>query len=226
MSSLAHFNLSSSLPIIYHSGAITLRSSRSRPSTCGSGSSSSASSATAACSGATASTGPQLRPPPGEEGGLRAFAARFDIVLPDGERTEAAALARLEHTHPEDEDIEEFAETLALFVERCNDEDVSVARVTADDETEYGLLVELVGAFADAGGGLRILSVLSGSTIRSIEAAAQQANQNVEDEVPSGGSEGHGIEACFGKKRPRRVLHEFSEAVDRSDDLVGCGVVV
>src|SRR3712207_416673 len=32
-SSLAHFNLASSLPIIYHSGTITLRSSRGRPST-------------------------------------------------------------------------------------------------------------------------------------------------------------------------------------------------
>jgi hypothetical protein len=56
--------------------------------------------------------------------------------------------------------------------------------------------------------------------------AAQQTHQDVNDKVSRGGTEGHGIEARVRKKCPRRVLHEFSEAVDGSDSLMSSGTVV
>ncbi|MDQ3793485.1 MAG: hypothetical protein M3341_12840, partial [Actinomycetota bacterium] len=60
----------------------------------------------------------------------------------------------------------------------------------------------------------------------AIDPASQQTHQDVKDEVSRGGSESYGIEARAGKKRPRRVLHEFSEAVDGGDSLVSGGIVV
>jgi hypothetical protein len=55
---------------------------------------------------------------------------------------------------------------------------------------------------------------------------AQKTHQDVEDKVSRGGNESYGIEARPRKKRPRRGLHEFSEAVDGGDGLVSSGIVV
>ena len=55
---------------------------------------------------------------------------------------------------------------------------------------------------------------------------AQQTYQDVEDKVSRGGNESHGIEARPRKKRSRRVLHEFSEAVDGGNGLVSSGIVL
>jgi hypothetical protein len=52
---------------------------------------------------------------------------------------------------------------------------------------------------------------------------AQQTHQDVKDKVSRGSNESHRIEARLRKKCPRRVLHQFSEAVDGGDDLVGRG---
>jgi hypothetical protein len=59
----------------------------------------------------------------------------------------------------------------------------------------------------------------------AIHPAAQQAHQDVKDKVSRGGTESHGIETRLRKKRPRRVLHEFSEAVDGGNSLVSSGIV-
>jgi len=59
----------------------------------------------------------------------------------------------------------------------------------------------------------------------AIHPAAQQAHQDVKDKVSRSGSECHAIEARLRKKCPRRVLHEFSEAVDGGNSLVSGGSV-
>jgi hypothetical protein len=59
----------------------------------------------------------------------------------------------------------------------------------------------------------------------AIHPAAQQAHQDVKDKVSRSGTESCGIEARLRKKRPRRVLYEFSEAVDGSNNLISGGLV-
>jgi hypothetical protein len=54
---------------------------------------------------------------------------------------------------------------------------------------------------------------------------AQQTYQDVEDKISRGGTESHGIEARFRKQCPRRVFHEFSEAVDGRKGLMSSGIV-
>jgi hypothetical protein len=60
----------------------------------------------------------------------------------------------------------------------------------------------------------------------AIHPAAQQTHQDIKDKVSRRGSESHGIEARLRKKCPRRVLHEFSEAVDGGNGLMSSGIVV
>jgi hypothetical protein len=60
----------------------------------------------------------------------------------------------------------------------------------------------------------------------AIHPAAQQTHQDVKDKIPRCSTESYGIEARLRKERPRRVLHEFSEAVDGGNGLVSVGAVV
>jgi hypothetical protein len=55
--------------------------------------------------------------------------------------------------------------------------------------------------------------------------AAQHTHQDIKDKVPKGSSESYGIEASLRKKCSCRVLHEFAEAIDGGDELVGLGIV-
>ena len=50
---------------------------------------------------------------------------------------------------------------------------------------------------------------------------AQQTHQDVKDKVSRGGTESYGIEARLRKKRPRRVLHQFSVPVGGGISFVG-----
>jgi hypothetical protein len=63
-------------------------------------------------------------------------------------------------------------------------------------------------------------------TPKGSDPGTQQTHQDVKGKVSRSGTESHGIEARVRKKRPRRVLHEFSEAVDGGNSLVSGGTVV